>query len=77
MKIFEITDKELKAIKESFERIERTEKPTTKLYWVGTDECGIMVVTLDIHCIKGLDNLQTIEAGNSDQARLLYASKFL
>lgn len=68
------TYKELKAIKESFERVERTEKPATKLYWVGTDECGIMVVTLDIHAIKGLENLQTIEAVNSDQARLLYAS---
>lgn len=65
------TYKELKAIKASFERVE---KPATKCYWVGTDECGIMVVTLDIHAIKGLDNLQTIEAVNSDQARLLYAS---
>ena len=66
------TYKELKAIKESFERVVRT--PATKPYWVGTDECGIMVVTLDIHAIKGLDNLQTVNAVNSDQARLLYAS---
>ena len=65
------TYKELKAIKESFERVE---KPATKCYWVGTDECGIMVVTLDIHGIKGLDNLQTVEAANSNQARILYAS---
>lgn len=65
------TYKELKAIKKSFERVE---KPATKFYWVGTDECGIMVVTLDIHAIKGLDNVQTVEAVNSDQARLFYAS---
>ncbi len=63
------TYKELKAIKESFDRIK---KSTTKCYWVGTDECGIMVVTLDIHTIKGLDNIKTIEAVNSDQARLIY-----
>ena len=39
-----------------------------------SDECGIMVVTLDVHAIKGLDNLQTVEAANSNQARILYAS---
>lgn len=48
--------------------------PSIYTYWVGADECGIMVVTLDVHAIKGLDNLQTVEAANSNQARILYAS---
>ncbi len=66
------TYKELKAIKESFDLAQ--EKPATKFYWVGTDECGIMVVTLNIRDIRGLDNVHTIEAANSFQARVNYAA---
>lgn len=67
------TYKELKAIKESFDRIEHT--PTKKLYWVATDPVtGIMKLSCDFRDIMGhgLDNVHEVWAHNSEAARLEY-----
>lgn len=43
-----------------------------KSYWVGKDSSGIMVCTMDVHDIKGLDNVWPVQAVNSDQAKVRY-----
>lgn len=48
--------------------------PMTKTYFVGIDESGIMVATLDIHDIKGLSDLHDIEAIDSFRAKLAYTA---
>ena len=66
------TYKELKAVKESFDRME---KPAAKkVYYVGTDPVtGIMVVSCDFHILgHGLDNVEAVIAHNSDAARIEY-----
>lgn len=62
------TYKELKAIKESFDRVQA-------LYWVATDPItGIMKVSCDFHDIMGhgLDNVREVWAHNSEAARIEY-----
>lgn len=65
------TYKEIKAAysNNSYEST-RDDKP----YWVGTDENGIIKVTLCIQDTVGLSNLRDVVATNSDQARSRYAS---
>lgn len=64
------TYKELKAMKASFDTT--APRTATKSYWVGHDDCGILVATMDIHDIKGLHNVYPIEAESSDKAKLAH-----
>lgn len=66
------TYKELKAIKESFDRVQA---PTKKLYWVATDPVtGIMKVSCNFRDIMGhgLDNVMEVWAHSSEAARIEY-----
>jgi hypothetical protein len=45
-----------------------------KAYLVGIDDNGIMIVSMDFRDMRGLSDVYTVVASNSDQARVRYNS---